>query len=68
MALPAHNSYYRTSNPSQDKLKEAVRFQTQQLGTMFYTLDNKSRYPIFEEHTKTLDTYILSDLLKEMFI
>ena len=63
MVLPAHNSYYRTSNPSQDKLKEAVRFQTQQLGTMFYTLDNKSRYPTFEELTKTLGTYTLLNLL-----
>ena len=54
---------HRTGNHSQNKLKDNLKFQAQQLGTMFYTLNNKSRYPTFEELTKTLGTYMFLKFL-----
>ena len=51
---------HRTGNCRAEKLKEVLKFQSQLLGTMFCTLDNKLGYPTFEEITETLGTLYIS--------
>ena len=53
-----------TGNCTTKMLKEDLEFQAQLLDTMFCTLNNKSRYPTFEEIAKTLGTLYISQLFK----